>query len=434
MMFEITGPNIIRGQITIPGDKSISHRAVIISAISSKKVFIDNFLFSEDCENTIDIFRKLGVNISAEKNTIIVDGVNIKNLHEPDDILYVGNSGTSIRLVSGLLTASSFMSVLSGDSSINRRPMKRIIEPLKKMGADIYGRDHDSKAPLVIFGKKKLKALRHELSVASAQVKSSIILASLFADGITEINQPAVSRDHTERMLEYFGLDIKYDGRNTIINPKCSLEGKDLFVPNDISSAAYFIVAALILNKSKILLKDIGINPTRSYFLKILQDMGGNIIIRNKRVKNNEEIADIECFSSDLKAITIKKEMIPNIIDEIPILSVAAAFADGETEISGAEELRYKESDRINTINQEFRKTGIDIKEKKDGLIIKGNRNMILNNALLDSHNDHRIAMSSMILALKSPHKITVTNTDCIKTSFPNFNKILFNALSKEGI
>ncbi len=433
-MIEITGPNSIQGRIIIQGDKSISHRAVIISAISSRKVFIENFLFSQDCENTINIFKKLGVKILTDKNILIVDGTNIDNLTEPDDILYVGNSGTSIRLISGLLSATGFMSVLSGDPSINERPMQRIIRPLKKMGAEIHGRENDNKAPLVIFGKKKLTAVKHEIAVASAQVKSSIILASLFADGITEINQPAASRDHTERMLEYFGADIKYDGRNTLINPASNLEGKDLFVPSDISSAAYFIVAALILNKSKVLLKDIGINPTRSYFLKILQDMGGNILIKNKRVKNNEAIADIECSSSDLKAVTIKKEMIPNIIDEIPIISVAAAFADGVTEISGAEELRFKESDRIKTITQEFQKTGVDIKEKQDGLIIKGNKDMILKNAIMDSHGDHRIAMSSVILALKTKNKIQITNIECIKTSFPNFKKLLFDALSKEGI
>jgi 3-phosphoshikimate 1-carboxyvinyltransferase len=431
-MIEITGPYIMQGGVKIQGDKSISHRSVIISAISGKKVRIENFLFSQDCINTINLIKKLGININRENDLLVVEGKRIGDLKEPDDVLFVGNSGTTIRLVAGLLSAAPFMSILTGDPSINKRPMKRIIKPLNRMGARVYGRDGNTKAPLVIIGEKRLKALKHNITVASAQVKSSLILASLFSDGKTEINQPAVSRDHTERMLEYFEAGIRYDGRKTIITPEKIIKGKDIFVPNDISSAAYFIVAALILRNSRVILKDIGINPTRSYFLDVLREMGGKISIKNKRVRNNEEIADIECQTSNLQAVKIGSEKIPNIIDEIPILAVAAAYAKGVTEITGAHELRYKESDRLNSITQEFDKAGIEVKEKPDGLVIKGDNHLKLKDTTFDSHMDHRIAMSLIVLSLPSEAQVMISDTECIKTSFPDFIQILYSVLKKE--
>lgn len=360
----------------------------------------------------------------------MIEGCGISNFVEPDDILYAGNSGTSIRLLSGLLCGCNFMSILSGDKSINNRPMDRIINPLTEMGAKIYGRLNNKKAPLVIFGGSMLKGIKHEINVASAQVKSCLAIAALFAEGSTEIIQPAVSRDHTERMLEYFGADIQYDGKYTKIIPGKNLKGKDIFVPGDFSSAAFFIIAALILEKSKVLIKNVGINPTRSYLLNVLKEMGANIEIKNERIKSNEIIADIEASSSMLKAVSVNEEVIPNIIDEIPILSVAAAFAEGLTKIRGAKELRLKESDRIKSISTEFKKAGIKVDEYPDGLEIHGSQHREINSSSLKSYGDHRIAMSLVVLALKGKAEVKISSTKCINTSFPGFEDKIFNMIS----
>ena len=340
---EIYGAGSLKGEIKIPGDKSISHRSAIISSLTKNNVLIENFLFCQDCIKTIEVLRKLGVKAERIEGNLIVSGGGIKSLREPFEILDVGNSGTTIRIISGVLAATDFMSVLSGDMSINSRPMKRIIEPLERMGARINGSENNTRAPIVIFGNPDLMGKKFNLKVSSAQVKSSILLAALNARGSTEITQPEVSRDHTERMLEYLGADITYNGKYVKIKPGKKLSAKKIYIPGDISSAAFFIVAALILKHSRITIKDVGINPTRSYFLEILKKMGGNIFIKNERVFNNEPVADIEVYYSKLKAIKIGKEKMPCIIDEIPILCVAAAVAEGETIISGAEELRYKE-------------------------------------------------------------------------------------------
>ena len=347
---EIYGADSICGEIKVPGDKSISHRAVIISSITKDNVVIENFLFSEDCIKTIEVLKKVGVKIEKLNGNLIVYGRGIKSFKEPDEILNVGNSGTTIRIISGVLCATNFLSILSGDKSTNSRPMGRIINPLNEMGAKIYGRDNNTKAPIVIFGNPNLVGKKHEISVSSAQVKSCIILAALHAKGETEIIQPEVSRDHTERMLEYFGAKIVYDGRHTKIVPGKVLKGRNIYVPGDISSAAYFIIASLILKSSHTVIKDVGINPTRCYFLDILKKMGAKIIVKNIRNINNELLADIETFYSELNSIEIKKERIPNIIDEVPILCVAASTAKGTTVIKGAGELRHKESDRISSI------------------------------------------------------------------------------------
>lgn len=431
-MLEFFGPYSINGSIEVPGDKSISHRSIILSSIAKGKVEIDNFLFSEDCLNTLKILKKIGTQCVVSGNSILIQGNGITGFNEPDDILYVGNSGTSIRLLSGLLCGCSFMSVISGDKSVNNRPMDRIINPLRAMGAKIYGRYDNKKAPLVIFGKNKLRGIKHDIDVPSAQVKSCLAIAALFAEGTTEIIQPEVSRDHTERMLEYFGADIKYDGKHTIIVPGKHLIGKDIFVPGDFSSAAFFIIAGLILKKSKILIKDVGINQTRSYLLDVLKKMNANIEIKNERIKNNEKIADIISCSSKLKSVNVKKEAIPNIIDEIPILCVAAAFADGITTIRGAKELRLKESDRIKSISNEFKKAGIIVKEYSDGLEIHGSHDAeIKHPARLKSYGDHRIAMSLAIMALKGNCKISICNTKCVDTSFPGFEKKLLDLIKK---
>jgi len=427
---EVSSTSSINGEIKIPGDKSISHRSAIISSIVKGRVIIKNFLFSKDCIMTLEVLKKLGVKIEKLEDNLIIFGKGIEHFREPDDILYVGNSGTTIRLIPGILSASGFMSVLSGDASINSRPMSRIIEPLKDMGAQIYGREENSKAPIVIFGKNILKGRIFKTDISSAQVKSCIALAGLFADGETEILQPLVSRDHTERMLEFFGANIIFDGKYTKIIPDRKLEGKNLFIPGDISSAAYFIIASLILKNSKILIRDVGINPTRCYFLKLIEKMGAKIKIKNKRIINNEPVADIESESSVLSGIKIDKEFIPNIIDEIPILCVAAAFADGKTEISGAEELKFKESDRISAVVSQFKKAGVNIEQKEDGFIIYGNKKLKIAEGSFESFKDHRIAMSLAVLGLRSKGKIKIMDSGYIDTSFPSFKYELKKSLN----
>jgi len=418
---EIHGIKSIKGEFKIPGDKSISHRSVILSSITGNNVAIENFLFCQDCIKTLDILNKLGVKIEKINGNLIVYGKGIKNLKEPEEILDVGNSGTTIRIMSGLLSATNFMSVLSGDKSINSRPMERIIKPLQEMGAKINGRENNTKAPLVIIGNPKLKGKKFELKVSSAQVKSCILMAALHAIGSTEIMQPQVSRDHTERMLQYFGADITYDGKYTKLNPGKNLSAGKIYIPGDISSAAFFIVAALVLKNSYTLMKDIGMNPIRSYFIEILRQMGGKIVIKNQRIINNEPVVDIEAFSSKLNSIEIGREKIPGIIDEIPILCVAAAKARGKTVIRDAGELRFKESDRIKSIVSQFKKLGVDIKEKEDGMIINGDVDFQADEGAVESFGDHRVAMSLSILALLSKGNVTVLDSDCINTSFPGF-------------
>ncbi|MBE3088987.1 MAG: 3-phosphoshikimate 1-carboxyvinyltransferase [Actinobacteria bacterium] len=428
---EISGVNSIKGQIKIPGDKSISHRSAIISSLTSDKVVIKNYLFSEDCIKTIEVLKMLGVGIEKFESNLVVHGKGINKLKEPDDILYVGNSGTTIRLLSGILCATNFLSILSGDKSINNRPMDRIINPLREMGASVFGKDNNKKAPIVIFGNRSiLKGKKFNINVSSAQVKSCLLLAGLFADGETEIIQPQVSRDHTERMLEYFGADISYDGKNTKIKSTKTLKGKNLYIPGDISSAAYFIVASLILKGSKILIKDLGINSTRNYLLTALKNMGAKIEIKNERIINNEPVADLESSFSKLKAITVESKFIPNIIDEIPILCVAAAFADGKTMIKGIGELRFKESDRISSITTQFRKLGVDIEAKDDALIIRGSKDLKIGEGSLECNRDHRIAMALAILSLKTKGKVKILDSECISTSFPSFKYELKKAVS----
>jgi 3-phosphoshikimate 1-carboxyvinyltransferase len=421
----VYGAERLKGEVRIPGDKSISHRSAIISSLVNSNVLIENFLFCKDCIKTIDVLRKLGVRVERIEGNLIVFGRGIKKYKEPDEILDVGNSGTTIRMFSGVLAASNFMSVLSGDDSINNRPMERVIKPLSRMGAVINGREHNAKAPIVIFGNPHLKGRKFDLKISSAQVKSSILLAAINAKGATEINQPQVSRDHTERMLEYFGADIQYNGKYVKLKPDRDLTASKIYIPGDISSAAYFIVAALLLKHSHIIIKDVGINPTRSYFLEILKKMGGNIYVKNKRIFNKEPVADIEVFYSNLNSTKIRNEKIPCIIDEIPILCVASAAAKGETVIKGAGELRFKESDRIKSIVSQFKKLKVDIEEKSDGMVIRGSAGFKAGEGEVESFGDHRIAMSLSILSLLSEGKVTILNSDCIDTSFPSFKYIL---------
>jgi 3-phosphoshikimate 1-carboxyvinyltransferase len=333
-------------------------------------------------------------------------------------VLYAGNSGTTMRLMAGLLSAQPFYSVLTGDSSLNRRPMKRVVEPLRAMGARISGRQDGNFAPLALQG-GKLSGLTYAMPVSSAQVKSSLLLAGLYAETATRVSEPVLSRDHTERMLGYLGAPISCNGTEAAINPGAELRAGRLTVPGDISSAAFFIAAGLLVPGSEILLRSIGVNPTRTGCIDILQSMGGEIEIIDERLQCGEPVADIRVRSSSLKAVEIGGDLIPRTIDELPVLAVAAAYAEGTTVIRDARELRVKESDRIATMTAQLTKCGIAVEERDDGMVITGSRN--LRGAVCQSHGDHRVAMSMAIAGLCAAGEMTVEDCDCINTSFPEF-------------
>ncbi len=411
----------LKGNIKIPGDKSISHRAVMFGSLAKGDTVITGFLRGDDCMSTISCFKKLGINIDVTEDKVIVHGKGLKGLSAPDEILDVGNSGTTIRLISGILSAQNFDSTLNGDASIQKRPMKRVINPLSQMGADIES-TNDGYAPLTIHG-KKLKSIEYTMPVASAQVKSSILLASLFAEGTTVINEPVASRDHTEIMLNYFGADIKNNNGVITSTPVEELYGKDLEVPGDISSAAFFMVAGLIVPNSHIIIENVGINPTRTGIIDALKSMGGYVEILNERKSGGELVGDIEVKTSKLKATTLEGSIIPRMIDEIPVFAVAALCAEGTTIVKDATELKVKESNRIATMSEELGKMGVEIEETDDGMIIKGNQR--LKGATVYSHLDHRVAMSCAIAALVADGDTTITDADCVAISFPNFYELL---------
>lgn len=412
----------LRGIVAIPGDKSISHRSVIISSLARGKTQISNFLASADCLKTIECVRKLGIKISCQDGIISVYGQGLTGFSEPEDILDVGNSGTTIRLMSGLLAGQPFCSFITGDTSIRNRPMRRVTKPLKQMGAEIIGRKLDSLAPLAIRG-GDLKPFSYSTEVASAQVKSAILIAGLFADGWTEVTEPAQSRNHTELMLKGFGVPVKTDGLSVSVKGGQNMEATDIYVPGDISSAAFLIVAASIVPDSKLVLRDVGLNPSRTGIIDILQEMGGNITIENEREMIGELVGDITVKSACLKGVKIAGDLVVRSIDEIPVLAVAAAFAEGITEIRDAAELRVKESDRIAAIASEFSKLGIDITELPDGLKIKGRKPLI--GAVCSCHGDHRIALSLATAGLMAEGKTSIMESESIAVSFPNFSQVL---------
>ena len=426
MDVEIFFKSPLKGEIEVPGDKSISHRAIFISALAEGKSKIKNFLYADDCLKTVDLVRSLGVYINFEsENEVIVEGANLKNFKEPEDIIYAGNSGTTVRIGSGILASLPFLSILTGDESLRKRPMKRIVEPLRKMGAKIFGRKNNSYLPLVIKG-GKLKPISYKLPIASAQVKSCILLAGIFCEGKTEVIEPYLSRDHTERMLRFFGAFLEREGLKVNIYGRGKLSSQEIVIPGDFSSAAYFIVGALIKEGSEILIKNVGINPTRIGLIDVLKRMGAHIEILNKREISNEEVADIYVKSSKLKAIKLnEKEIVPRMIDEFPILFVAAAKAEGISEIRNIKELRVKESDRISSMAEGLRKFGVNVEELEDGIIIEGRDSFL--SCQCNSFNDHRVAMALSILALSNFFKTKILNIDCINVSFPNFFKILKN-------
>lgn len=427
MSYPLTTARVLRGDVTVPGDKSISHRAVMFGALADADTHITGFLMGEDCLSTISCFKKMGVSIDVSEKEVVVHGVGLHGLKAPTELLYTGNSGTTTRLLCGILAGQPFSCTLNGDSSIQKRPMGRIIKPLREMGADISGKDGNL-CPLNIHP-APLHGIRYEMPVASAQLKSAILLAGLFADGPTTVIEPAPSRDHTERMLRGLGAQVVSNGTEITLTPPKALHAVNVEVPGDISSAAYFLVAGLILPNSDIVIRNVGINPTRTGILDALEAMGANIERLNER-GTVEPICDLRVRSSHLHGTTIGGDMIPRLIDEIPVLAVAAAFADGETVIRDAQELKVKESNRIATMTTELSKTGADVQETEDGMIIRGGKP--LHGADFASYADHRVAMSMAVCALACEGNSSIDDPDCVAISYPTFFETL-DALKQKG-
>lgn len=423
MKIEIKPLGPLSGEIEVPGDKSISHRAAILGAIADGQSRLRGFLEGEDCLRTLEIMSALGAEITKiEPGHYVIKGRGLTGLREPENVLDVGNSGTTIRLLSGLLAGQSFLSILTGDSSIRNRPMDRVITPLTKMGASIIGRNNNRNAPLCIQG-QQLHGIIYHSPVASAQVKSALLLAGLTAKGTTTIIEPLASRDHTERMLKAFGANISVDGLKVTLEPGQPLIGQEISIPGDLSSAAFFLVAALIVPGSELLIKNVGINPTRTGILKALQAMGAHLKLLNEREETGEPVADILVKYSRLRGIAVEPELIPSLIDEIPILAVAASLAQGSTTIRGAGELRLKETDRIKAMTRELSRFGVQVEEIPDGMLITGTEQLIA--AEVNSYGDHRIAMALAILALRAAGTSTIANAEAVNVSYPNFFEAL---------
>lgn len=419
----ITGNNSpLRGEFTPPGDKSISHRAIILSSISKGKSIIKGFLKANDTLSTVNAFKLLGLKIDIDNENVFIEGNGLHGLKEPSNIIDCANSGTTARLLTGLLSAQSFTSKITGDQYLRARPMGRVIKPLLEMGARVKPFDNTDKLPLIIEG-QKLNGIKYELPVASAQVKSALILAGLYAEGKTEIIEPQKTRDHTERMLKHFGVDLDIDGNIITVEKPAQLKEGEVIVPSDISSAAFFIVAALINKGSEVLIKNVGLNPLRTGLLEALNNMGADIQIIDKRDRCGEPVGNLIVKSTNLKAIEIKGDLIPKTIDELPIIAAAACFAEGKTTITEASELRVKETDRIKAMTTELKKMGADIEELEDGMIINGKDSLSSNSC--NSWGDHRVAMSLAIAATKADGETQISNADCVNISFPNFFKIL---------
>lgn len=415
---EITKSKCLTGELSIPGDKSISHRGVMFGALSHGLTEISNFLQGADCLSTISCFQKMGVEIENTGNSVLIHGNGLHGLRAPDTVLDAGNSGTTTRLISGILAGQDFTCGLTGDASIQKRPMGRILKPLKLMGAEISSQNGNDCAPLTISG-RALHGIHYQSSVASAQVKSCILLAGLYADDKTSVTEPYLSRNHTELMLSYFGADIASEGTTASILPDPPLHGCRISVPGDISSAAYFIAAALIIPGSEVLIKNVGINPTRDGILRVCHEMGADIELLNKHSEGGEPAADLLVRSSRLKGVTIEGEIIPSLIDEIPVLAVLAAFAEGTTVIRNAEELKVKESNRLDVMVRELSKMGASVTGTDDGLIIEGGRP--LHGASIDSHLDHRIAMSFTVAGMAADGTTTIQDAHCVDISYPGF-------------
>ena len=412
----------VRGEIRVPGDKSISHRSIMFGSIACGITRVTGFLRGEDALATLEAFRAMGVQVEDDGVTLTIHGKGLHGLTEPTDLLDCGNSGTSMRLLTGLLAGQNFFSVLSGDKYLRARPMKRVVAPLALMGARILGRAGGDKAPLAIRG-SHLKGIEYDSPVSSAQVKSAVMLAGLYAQGETVVREPHLSRDHSERMLRHFGARVESFPGGVRLSGGVELSGRDIAVPGDISSAAFFMVAALIVPDSDLTIRGVGVNPTRSGVIDILKGMGGDLELLNLREVSGEPVADIRVRSSKLQALEISGELVPRAIDEFPAICVAASLAEGVTVIAGASELRVKETDRIAAMAVNLRLAGVHVTETPDGMEIGGVAR--LNGAPFESFGDHRIAMSMMVAGLAARGETRVSDVDCIATSFPGFRELL---------
>lgn len=413
----------LKGEIYVPGDKSISHRAIMFSSIAKGNTLIKGFLKAEDTMSTLKCFENMGVEILFEKEDVLVKGVGKYGLNAPSQILNVGNSGTTMRLISGILAGQKFESNLDGDNSIRKRPMKRIIDPLSLMGA-VFEAEGGNFAPFKIKG-RELQGITYDMPIASAQVKSAIILAGLYANGETKIIETIKTRDHTERMLKSMGVDLKVDKNQIVVKNSDLYTADEILVPRDISSGAFFMVAASILKGSEIILKDMILNETRSGILEVMKNMGAKLEILDEKLVCNEKIGDVKVsYSKELHGCDISSDIIPSLIDEIPIIALLASQAEGITKIRGASELRVKESDRIKTTVSNLRLMGVDIEELDDGMIIKGKSNLKASSEL-KAGLDHRIGMMLSVASLLEGQNSKISGLDSIKTSFPNFFEIL---------
>lgn len=416
----------LKGEITIPGDKSISHRSVMFGSIAKGTTKISHYLQGADCLSTISCFEKMGIQIENNGSSVVVHGQGLHGLKKPDSILDCGNSGTTTRLISGILAAQDFDVTLTGDASIKKRPMNRIIEPLSLMGAQVKSVEDNGCAPLAISG-QRLHGIHYISKVASAQVKSAILLAGLYADGETRVTEPFVSRNHTEIMLKAFGAKVETENTTACIRQAKELYGTEIVVPGDISSAAYFIAAGLMVPHSEILIKGVGINPTRSGILSVCREMGGSVSILNETTGSGEPMADLLVKSSTLHGTTIGGAIIPTLIDELPMIAAMACMAEGETVIKDAAELKVKESNRLTVMVNALSSMGADVEETADGMIIRGQRP--LHGAVIDSKLDHRIAMTFAVLSLCADGETTIQGRECVNISYPGFYEDLKNLM-----
>lgn len=409
----------LKGEITIPGDKSISHRGVMFGSIAKGTTEITGFLNSADCNSTISCFRQMGVDINKkDEHTVLVSGKGMRGLTAPSSLLDAGNSGTTVRLMSGILSAQNFSVTVTGDASIQKRPMRRIMEPLSLMGADITSMHGNDCAPLIING-KCLHGITYTTKTASAQVKSSILLAGLYADSTTQVTEPAVSRNHSELMLKAFGADITTNDKTVFLQPANELLAQKVEVPGDISSAAYFIVAGLITPGSELLIKNVGINETRDGIIRVVKSMGGKLTLLNERIACGEKVADILVEYSELNGTVVEGEIIPTLIDELPVIAVLASRAKGQTIIKDAAELKVKECNRIDAVTKNLSAMGADITATDDGFIINGGKD--LHSTAIETFHDHRIAMSFAIADLVTEGKNVYDHPECVNISYPSF-------------
>lgn len=419
---KFTRAEALKGTVTVPGDKSISHRSIMFGALAEGTTRVTNFLQGADCLSTIQCFRKLGIRIENTPEEIRIYGKGLHGLLAPSGVLDTGNSGTTTRLICGILAGQDFQTELNGDASIQSRPMRRIMDPLSQMGAKIESLRGNDCAPLRIQG-TKLHGIHYHSKVASAQVKSCILLAGLYADGPVSVTEPSLSRNHSEILLRHFGASVSGEGTTAVIQPEPKLLAQEIQVPGDISSAAYFIAAGLLVPGSEILIRNVGINPTRDGLLKVCKEMGADITLLQEDHRSGEPVADLLVRHSSLHGVTVEGALIPTLIDELPVVAALACFAQGKTVIRDAQELKVKESNRIDVMTENLRAMGARITATEDGMIIEGGAP--LHGAVIDSHLDHRIAMTFAVTALGAEGETTIKDADCVRISYPEFYKEL---------